>query len=228
LRLKYLQWSKSFHPLSIPHRNESFLAALPCLLQNTLAAIKMPRYTTYHEEQQALRRSSKSYDLNALQALPAEHDSYSDEGEGYGVVNSEDQMVRSVGNDEDDCSGSRSSSDEDVEAFDTVDLLERLEEPSDQPEDGNTFNPTSRRNNCFNMAALYASGLPLQDIDDSVSSPPGEHEWGIDGATMEARAAAYGFEITEDPPNAEYMDGTRDAGVAYPVGVGVDKYGDGH
>jgi hypothetical protein len=43
---------------------------------------------------------------------------------------------------------------------------------------------------------------------------------------LEARAAAYGFEITEDPPDVEYIDGTLEAGVAYPVGVSVDKYGD--
>jgi hypothetical protein len=135
-------------------------------------------------------------------------------------------MVRIADSDEEDSSSSGNSSSSNVEAFDTADLLETLEEPSGPPEDGNIFNPTRRRNNCFNMAASYASGLPLQDIDDRVGSPPDENEWGIDVATMESRAAANGFKITVDPPDAEYMDGAREAGVAYPVGVSFDDYGD--
>jgi hypothetical protein len=185
----------------------------------------MPRGPTYHEEQQALRRSLKPYDRNGPQAPPTEHDSDSDERESSGVVDSDNEMMGSAGSDEEYSSSSGSSSSSDVEAFDTADLLETLEEPSGSPEDGNIFNPTRRRNNCFNMAASYASGLPLEDIDDGVGSPPDENKWGIDAATMESRAADNGFEFTDDPPDAEYMDGAREAGVAYPVGVGVDEYG---
>ncbi|KAF2844863.1 hypothetical protein T440DRAFT_483851 [Plenodomus tracheiphilus IPT5] len=74
------------------------------------------------------------------------------------------------------------------------------------------------------MAATYASGRTMTEIEDTLGSPPARHDWGISMEQMQDRSARYGYKISKSPPGEEYMQGEREAAISYQVGVGQNHW----
>ncbi|KAI4613986.1 hypothetical protein J4E80_006675 [Alternaria sp. BMP 0032] len=201
----------------------------------------MPRDPTYHDVEKMRRHALKPYDRDAsdnqeaigdddnsdVEAASDDEGSGSDDDAGSAEVSSDDEEASSVEsssdddedatNNEYDNEGEEANSDQDSdseeEASDVEDAIDDDEVDYDEDEDmekpTNIFNPSGSRNNCTDMGESYASGLPNE------YSPPPIDSGGRDLDEWKERLEGNGFEISDDPPDEEYLSGAREAAVAY-------------
>lgn len=75
----------------------------------------------------------------------------------------------------------------DNEVFDMRGMAKVLEEETEDPQNGNIFNPGCHRNNCVWMGLSEASGLPLDYVEVRIGYPPPEDRGGITFEELEVR-----------------------------------------
>lgn len=96
-------------------------------------------------------------------------------------------------------------------------LGDALDEPAYPPINGDIYNPTRARNNCFHLGLGYATGQHYDDVEDRVGPPPPADLFGFSKGEMDELAPEMGVEISKSPPDEHYMEGEREAAAAYEV-----------
>ena len=195
----------------------------------------MPRDPTYHDVERLRRHALKPYDRDASdnqvvlsdddisEVEPASDVEGSNDDDDAGSADDSSDTESSSDEDEDatnneyDNEGEEANSDQnsdsEEEASDVEDAIDDEEIDYDEDEDmekpTNIFNPGGSRSNCTDMGESYASGLPNK------YSPPASDSGGRDLDEWKERLEGNGFEISDDPPDEEYLSGAREASVAY-------------